>query len=294
MSTSAPPPPATAPKPPPPPAQKPPPPSNGLAPKPVANGKKFSVSSGATIAAQRIAIYGPGGIGKTSLAAAIKQIGIEPLYLDIGDGSRFLDVKRIGPDQGLSTWEDLRACLHDHSLFAGYGAVVIDDSTKAEELAAKWTVANIKNDKGVYVSSIEGYGFGKGLGHLYETYLQLFGDLDAHIRAGRHVILICHECTANVPNPSGEDWIRYEPRLQSPTSGKNSIRHRLKEWVDHLLFVGLDTFVSEDGKGQGGGSRTIYANELPTHWAKSRSLSVPIPYERDSADLWRQLFGDKS
>ena len=29
------------------------------------------------------------------------------------------------------------------------------------------------------------------------------------------------------PNPAGEDWLRYEPRLQSPNSGKASIRLRV-------------------------------------------------------------------
>ncbi len=107
------------------------------------------------------------------------------------------------------------------------------------------------------------------------------------------MIGIAHECTANVPNPSGEDWIRYEPRLQSPPSGKGSIRHRVKEWCDHLLFIGFDVHVDSDGKGQGAGTRTIHPVEYPTHWAKSRELAEPIPYYRNDAELWRQLFQRK-
>src|SRR5690606_13160109 len=135
---------------------------------------------------------------------------------------------------------------------------------------------------------IEGYGFGKGLTHLYETFLQVLGDLDGMIRRNKFVICTAHECTANVPNPAGEDWIRYEPRLQSPASGKNSIRHRVKEWCDHLLFVGYDVAV-EDGKGVGAGTRTIYPCELPICMAKSRDLADPIPYPKGSANLWKKL-----
>lgn len=234
-------------------------------------------------------IYGPGGIGKSELCANLKQIGKRPVFLDIADGTRFLDVDRIS---GITTWDEMRAVLHDENYWKDCDAVVIDDLTKAEELATQWVIANIPHDtKGKPITSIESYGYGKGLVHVFETYLRLLSDLDAHIRAGRQVVCIAHECTSRVPNPAGENWIRYEPRLQSPESGKNSIRLRLKEWTDHLLFVGYDVFVSEEGKGQGGGTRAIYPTELPTHMAKSRNLSSSIPYQRGSADLWKQLFG---
>jgi hypothetical protein len=229
-------------------------------------------------------LYGPGGSGKSSLAALIPA---KPLFIDLEQGSKFLDVDRI---DDITTWEELRAVLHNEELWHDYGAVVIDSFTKAEELAIAWTLQNVKHEKGHTVDSIEGYGFGKGLVHVYETFLQLFGDLDKHVRAGRHVIGICHECTATVPNPGGEDWIRYEPRLQSPASGKSSIRHRMKEWTDHLLFIGYDVFVGEDSKGKGGGTRTIHPIEMPTHWAKSRSLSEPVAYEFGSGEIWSQLF----
>ena len=100
---------------------------------------------------------------------------------------------------------------------------------------------------------------------------------------------IAHSTTANVPNPSGEDFIRWEPRLQAPASGKNSIRNRVIEWCDHTMFIGYDMFV-EDGKAAGGGSRAIYPTERPTHLAKSRSLADPIIYDRGTFELWTKLF----
>jgi hypothetical protein len=66
----------------------------------------------------------------------------------------------------------------------------------------------------------------------------------------------------------------------------------VKEWADHLIFVGFDVHVTDEGKGQGAGTRTIYPVERPTHMAKSRSLSDPIVYERGSAELWQKLFGE--
>lgn len=248
---------------------------------------------GVTIKAQKIVIYGPGGIGKTELWSLLTKVGIKPLCLDIGDSSKFIDVTRV-PAEEIPTWEDLRAALQQESLWSGFDAVVIDDLTRAEEMAAEWVVRNIKHEKqGKPITCIEDYGFGKGFGYVYDAFLNLLGDLDSHIRNNRHVICVCHECTAPVPNPSGDDFIRYEPRLQSPKSGKDSIRHRVKEWCDHLFFVGYDTHVNEDGKGIGGGSRTIYSNEMPTHWAKTRSMSEQITYSRGSAGLWEKLFHHK-
>ncbi len=241
------------------------------------------------MAAQKIVVYGPGGIGKTELCSLIAQLNIKPLFIDVGDSSKFLDVKRIKPGD-LQTWEQLRAAVQKD--WAQFDAIIVDDLTKAEELATEWTIRNIKHGDipNKVIKSIEDYGFGKGMTYVYETFLQLLGDLDAQVRRGKFVICTAHECTASVPNPSGEDWIRFEPRLQSPASGKNSIRLRVKEWCDHLFFVGYDVAV-EKGKGTGASTRTIYPCELPSCMAKSRQLADPIVYEKGSPDLWNQLLG---
>jgi hypothetical protein len=105
------------------------------------------------------------------------------------------------------------------------------------------------------------------------------------------VILIAHDCTADVPNPVGEDFIRFEPHLQSPKSGKASIRNRVVQWADHVLFVGYDV-VAKDRKGKGVGTRTIWQVERPDHVAKSRTLTEPMPFEAaDDGAIWAQIFG---
>lgn len=249
--------------------------------------RSLKVGRGVSVGAQRIVIYGPGGVGKTELCANLQAIGINPLVIDVEDGSRFLDVSRIDPLP--ETFDEVRQVLHDQSILDEFDAVAIDSLTRLEELAVQWTLANVKHEKGHAVSSIEGYGFGKGYTHVYETFLKILGDLDAVIRSGKHVICTVHDCTANVPNPAGVDWIRYEPRLQAPASGKASIRSRVREWCDHLLYIGYDLVVDQDGKAVGSGTRTIYPVEWPTHLAKSRSLSDPIVYERGSAEIWNLL-----
>lgn len=213
------------------------------------------------------------------------------VFIDVDGGTFHLDVRRVGDaEHPVDSWDALKAALLDESLWKDAKAVVIDSLTRAEEMAIEWTIANVPHEKGHTIKSIEGYGYGKGYQYVFETFLQLLALLDTHIRAGRHVICIAHECVANVPNPEGEDWIRYEPRLQSLASGKASIRHRFKEWADHLFFVGFDVF-AKDGKAKGAGTRTICCQESPAFWAKSRSLADPIVFSKGDNALWTALFG---
>ncbi len=132
---------------------------------------------------------------------------------------------------GCTTWQDMREILNADG-WDDVGTIVIDSVTKAEELAMAWVLANVPIDGNRRATRLEDYPYGKGYTHIYETFLSLLGDLDRHVRASRHVILIAHDCTTEVPNPAGANWLRYEPRLQSPSSGKNSVRLRVREWAD--------------------------------------------------------------
>lgn len=240
----------------------------------------------------RVGLYGPGGVGKTTLAATAPG---PVVFIDLDDSLPILrpslgslDIRRVG---GIARWEDIRDTLHSDG-WDDVRTVVIDSATKAEELALEWTLRNVKHEKeGVVVRRIEDYGFGKGYQHLYETFLPLLNDLDRHVRAGRNVVLIMHDCTATVPNPKGEDYIRWEPRLQNPASGKASIRLRVREWLDHLLYVGYDVECAKqhNRKAQGHGSRTIWPREMPWCMAKSRTLADPVELVQFDTTPWNKL-----
>jgi len=193
----------------------------------------------------------------------------------------------IVPVDRISTWHDVRLSLQSEG-WDDIGNVILDSGTKAEELCVAHTLATIPHEKGHKVQRIEDYGYGKGYQFVFDTFLPLLGDLDRHCRAGRNVILVCHDCTTNVPNPAGEDWLRWEPRLQSPNSGKASIRLRVKEWADHVLFLGYDVNVDKEGKGRGSGTRTLWPAELPHCMAKSRTTQDPIPVEPNK-DVWAEI-----
>ena len=255
-----------------------PPPPSRAAPPPATTA--FSVTSGRLAGPQRVLLYGPGGIGKSSLAA----LAPVPVFLDLERGTREIEsARRIE----LDTWTDLRACLQSPTL-DGFSTVVLDTATRAEALAVAHTLATVPHEKGHRCQRTEDYGFGKGLQHIYETFDLLLSDLDRQVAAGRNVIVIAHDCVSDAPNPGGDNFIRYEPHLQSPKSGKGSIRNRVVQWADHVLFLGYDV-ISKDGKGRGSGTRTIHPTELPSHVAKSRILAEPMQFIKGEGRIWKEI-----
>lgn len=272
MSTAAPMPPKKSPP--------PPPPSNGAKAQPAATRQTFGIGRGAIGKTHKVVIYGPGGIGKTTLAS----LAPKPLFIDLEGGTVFMDVNRVTPTP--ATWDDLRACLHSEELFHDARTVVVDSLSRVEELCVRWVLANVPTDKGAVAPSLEHYGWGKGYAIVAETFRLFLADLDQHAIAGRHVVCICHDEVTKAPNPSGEDWLRYEPRLQNRSNG--NIRAEVKEWASHVLHVAFDV-VAKDGKGKGGGTRTIYPEERPDRIAKSRTLRDPIVFTEGSRELWDLL-----
>ena len=237
----------------------------------------------------RIVLYGPGGIGKTTLAASAPG---PVAFIDLDESMPVLrsqlpadrDIRIVS---GVGVWQDLREALHSTG-WDDIKTIVIDSVTKAEELAGAWVLGNVPMENGKRAERLEDYGWGKQFGHIYDTFLTMLGDLDQHVRAGRNVILIAHDCTTEVPNPAGANWLRYEPRLQSPASGKNSIRLRVREWADHVLFCGYDVDV-QGGKGQGKGTRTIYPVELPHCMAKSRVADTAMALTKGDVSIWTNI-----
>lgn len=254
-----------------------------------ASSKTFDVSEGPQGGPERVVCYGPGGIGKSELPANAKQLGMDVVSMDIEQSTERIDIARI---RDVTCYEDVVAVLTGHSRLERADIIVVDSLTKLEEFCTDYVLRTTKNDKGNLVDGIEKFGFGKGYSYTYEAFNRILGMLDAWSRKGKHIVCTAHECVSNVPNPYGDDWKRYEPRLQSQNNG--NIRSRCKEWATQVWFIGFDVHVGENRKATGAGTRRIYTSELPTHLAKNREFpdeGVGFAYEHRSADIWKKLFG---
>lgn len=246
--------------------------------------KTFGKSTGIVQRCHKIVLYGTGGIGKSELASRFPGI----VFADIERSAEHMNVSRVN---GIEDWADLRAWAQSPEA-AQEKAICIDSATKAEEWCAQHIIKTVPHEKGHKVDRIEDFGYGKGYSHTYEEWRRFLGDLENLSRKGVNVVMICHEQVAKVPNPTGEDFQRYQPRLQ--TGEKSNSLAATKEWADHVLFISYDVAV-KDGKGRGTGTRAIYTTETPTQMAKSRTLPPePIAFEKGSTALWDLMLGKKS
>lgn len=234
----------------------------------------------------RIVVYGTGGIGKTTLASWLPA----PMFLDLQKGTRKISLAR----DIVSTWPELRGKIAGFLASPPPGArtLVIDDISSAEEFAKEHVVATRLTDKGKRVDSIDGFGWGNGWQFVYDEFVALLADLDRVSDAGFNVCLVAHDVAVTKPNPSGEDFLQYQPLLYGGDKrGRANVRSFVKNWCEHLLFIGYDVFVEEgSNKGTGVGTRQIYTQELPTHLAKSRSAVLTQTFTLDNPGaIWTAL-----
>jgi hypothetical protein len=220
----------------------------------------LNITKGRIDRAQKTVIYGPEGIGKTSLAAHYP----DPLIIDTEGGTAHMDVRRIDKPQ---TWEELLADVDEVAATPGIcRTLVIDTADWAEQLVTTYVCNKYKQ------SSIESFGYGKGYTYLAEEFAKLLAACDKVIAAGIHVVITAHARMRKFEQPDEMGaYDRWELKLSK------QVAPLLKEWADFLFFCNYQTFVvtseSNTAKAQGG-KRVIYTTHHPAWDAKTRE---PLP-----------------
>lgn len=276
----------------------PPVPSRGTAPtKKVAETAAtpgFHLSFGApdTTAGRRTILYGEGGVGKTTLCASLPGksafIDLDKSLLKLPALRPALEGGNLVAVQGVARWEDLRAAIAAPG-WDGIDNLVLDTVTVAEAMATDYVLRTVRKERGESAKSVEDYGYGKGYRYVADAFELLIAELERHTDAGRNVILVCHSLIQQNTDPTDADFPRYEPKLLHTSSGKVSLRLRLRDWADDVIYVARDRAVV-DGKAVAGTSRTAYPTDMGWCMAKSRQLTEPMPLT-DPATFWAALFG---
>ena len=286
----------TPPKRPPKTTKKPPaPPDRNTKPK---TTKVFSIKSWTeSTKGEKIILYGDFGMGKTTLASTAPN----PVFIALDDGSSKINNPITGEKldyvEGVNSFDDCRAALRQLTLFGNDSTVVLDTGGELEALGLQWTFENVPHEKGNHVSSIEGYGYGKGYRHLYETMRLPLGDLDRIVNAGNNIIIICQQQQVMVSNPGGDDFLCDAPKMQPAHGQTPSIWGLYCEWADHVFKIGYESIHAKEGKAIAGNDRAVFVHPEIYFKAKSRTISrdYPIISFNDPSDdsLWRFLFPDK-
>lgn len=217
----------------------------------------LNITSGKIARAQKTVIYGPEGIGKTTLAAAHP----DPLIIDTEGGTSHLDVRRIGKPQN---WEELISIVKEVAQTPNVcKTLIIDTADWAEQIATIYICQKYRQ------ASVESFGYGKGYTYLAEEFQRLLQACDMCIANGINVVITAHAKMRKFEQPDELGaYDRWELKLSKQTAPI------LKEWCDHLLFCNYktDVMIADNGKAKAqGGKRVIYTAHHPAWDAKTRS-----------------------
>jgi hypothetical protein len=220
------------------------------------------VISGKVQKAKKVCIYGPEGIGKSSLAAQFPR----PIFIDTEGSTTEMNVDRLPKP---SSWEMLRQQVNwVRQQGNRFGSLVIDTIDWAEMLAVT-SVCAANNKNGV-----EDFGYGKGYVFVAEEIGRFLNLLSDVVESGIHVILTAHAQIIKFEQPDEMGaYDRYQLKLGQKTGSRTA--PLVKEWADMVLFINYKTFsVATDKEGKKnkaqGGIRTVYATHHPAWDAKNR------------------------
>jgi hypothetical protein len=206
----------------------------------------------------RAVVFGIEGIGKSTFGANAPR----PIFLGAEDGTSQLDVERFPSPE---TWADMMEAVRvltdePHE----YGTLVIDTLDWAEPLL--WAHICKRDSQ----KDIEAYGFGKGYQFALDEWRVFLAALERLRKAKRmHVVLIAHSWIKTFKNPEGDDFDRYEMKLNAKAAGL------VKEWADCVLFANYETYANKDAKtkkvkGVDTGARLLFTERRAAFDAKNR------------------------
>lgn len=245
--------------------------------------------------------YGRGGAGKTTAALnrALKGTKGKVAVLDAENSlapllktltAQGFDMERVVTIPAESI-EEFMEVLREGD-FTGVTALVVDSMTTLDGWYTAYICKHFKPDPksgGMLFSeegftppmrSREAFGFGKDNTAAYEANDKILAELDKLVAQGIDIHLIMHDCETVIEDARGTTK-ETQPRLQMPNSGKNSIRHRVKEWLDNLGYVFRSRETDENNRVVAVGGRAVAFSEVGTgvpgmdgtFWAKGRTIS---------------------
>ena len=233
----------------------------------------MQITRGKRARAQKVVIYGPEGIGKSTFAAEFPN----PVFIDTEGSTDNMDVARL--DKPTSWTMLINEIAFIKANPTECGTLVIDTIDWAESMAVSDVCAQ-HGKKG-----IEDFGWGKGYTYVQEEMGRFLNSLSDLVDMGINVVLTAHAQIKKFEQPDEMgSYDRYELKLGQKTGSKTA--PLVKEWADMVLFANYKTLVmtTDNGKKKAqGGERVMYTNHRPAWDAKNRhGLPDEMPFNYSS------------
>lgn len=219
----------------------------------------------------KVVIYGPEGVGKTTLAAKFPR----PLFVDFEGGSSRLDVDRIQRPGSLA---ELKVVIDDLRRDHGdYRTLVLDTADWMEQLVVEQVCADRK------VKDLGEIAYGQGYNIVAGVFADLLDSLTRLQAATQMGVVFCaHALQRKVDNPEQmSQYDHWELKLSKKASPL------LKEWCDFLLFYKFETdLIKEGDKVRAvGQSRIICSGHTAWYDAKSREATLKPTIKTNDAGI---------
>jgi len=221
----------------------------------------INISRGKVPGGLKVVIYGPEGIGKTTLAAQFPC----PVFIDTEGSTKHMDVMRVDKPKSFAMLVAQAEYFRDNP--EACQTLVLDTADWAEQLCMAAICAQHEKN------GIEDFGYGKGYVYLREEFGKLLNILGTAAERGVNIVITAHAKMRKFEQPDEMGaYDRWELKLDKNTAPL------VKEWADMVLFVNYKTTViNVDGKGTTkgknkvqGGRRVMHATHNPCWDAKNR------------------------
>lgn len=229
-----------------------------------------------------VALYGPGGVGKTTFSAGSPA----PVLLAVEDGIGTLDI----PHWPISAFADVMQAIsvlyseeHDRK------TLILDSLDWTEPLI--WAEACRREGW----PNLESPGYGKGYIAAAGIWREVLDGLRA-LRDERDmtVVLIAHHSIKRFEDPMTDPYDRYVLKLHDRAANLVIEAADIVGLLNYRVSIKTTDagFNKKVARGVGGGQRVLYLEERPGFIAKSRfsvPASIDVPASQEPEQLWHAL-----
>lgn len=236
----------------------------------------------------RVIIYGPEGVGKTTLASEFPN----PVFLQTESGTpRGLQLRSL-KDPNKTKLESFGEVME--AIGAVYTdpqdrqTLVVDSISELQKLVFAETCAR-GDEKGNSKGNIEDFGYGKGYVYAMSIWQEILDGLNAVRRDhGLAIVLIAHAVVERFNDPETVSYDRYSVAVQA--SDKSGADHRglIQREMDAILLLKPPISIEKEDLGfkkeraiaKGGSTIIIHTTGKPAFVAKNRYGMPPtIPFD---------------